>query len=101
MPGPLLPPAWDEELVVITNSHPVPARFTRARVPIQIRARIGWDSGPEVIETLAVAWTSQLVLVQLGDKRCQFRGVWLAASDVQRMPSAVCNRAASERGDFD
>lgn len=77
-------PAWHEGLVPILNAHPVPSRFTRARPPIPVRARIGWASGAETVQTVATGWTSTLVLVQLSDRRCQFRGVWLPLCDVER-----------------
>ena len=79
------PGAWDEGKVAIANDHEVPARFTDAREPIPVRARIAWATGDELIETYAVAWTSQLVLVRLSDPRYQLRGVWLAPADVERV----------------
>lgn len=79
-------PAWNEGLVEILNTHPVPARFTRARAPIPVLARIAWTSGAETTPTLAMGWTQQLVLVQLSDRRHQFRGIWLTPGDVARVP---------------
>ena len=78
------PGAWNEQEVAITNDHQVPARFIDARHPIPVRARIAWATGDELIETYAVAWTSQLVLVRLSDPRHQLRGIWLAPTDVER-----------------
>lgn len=78
------PPAWDQGQVPIGNAHDVPNRYTRAREPIPVRARIAWATGDEQLDTLALAWTRHLVLVQLDDRRHQLRGIWLAASDVHR-----------------
>lgn len=80
--------AWDEGLVPIQNVHPVPARFTKARSPIPVRARFAWATGVEWRQTSAVAWTSDLVLVNIRDKRCNLRGVWLGLADVERVPPA-------------
>lgn len=90
--------AWYEGQVAITNHHEVPARFTDARQPIPVRARIAWATGDETIETYAVAWTSQLVLVQLSDRRYQLRGLWLAVRDLERREDATLGAPRPRRG---
>ncbi|GAA4289084.1 hypothetical protein [Georgenia daeguensis] len=63
----------------------MPARFTRARVPIPVRARIEWETdGVEFIETVATAWTHSLALVAVDDARSRFRGVWVDVGEVVR-----------------
>lgn len=81
----LEPRAWDEGHVPITNGHAVPPRFTEARPPVAVHARIAWETGDEVIETEAVAWTSRLVLVRLSEPRHRLRGIWLDLGDVERL----------------
>jgi len=88
-PGPpprFAPLAWDEGQVGVLNCLDVPTRFTRARVPVPVVARVEWASpyGVEHIPTLAVGWTRERVLVELSDRRCTFRGLWLAPVDVER-----------------
>ena len=79
--------AWWEGREAIRNGRAVPARFTRAREPIPVRARLVWEtSGVQVIDTHATAWTRTLVLVRIDDARSQTRGVWLDADDVRRRP---------------
>lgn len=79
--------SWREGHQDVLNAHPVPERNTQTTAPnpVAVRARIVWArEGEELIATLAVAWTSQLVLVELADARCAVRGVWLEPADVQR-----------------
>lgn len=83
------PPAWHEGQVAITNTHPVPGRYVdarrhAAREPLPVRARIAWATGDELVDTIAVAWTRDLVLVRLDDRRYPLRGVWLTVADVER-----------------
>lgn len=78
---------WDYWHQPILNAHPVPERFTdaRGRYP-RVRARIVWrDDGEETIDTEAWAWTRELVLVAVPDKRSQFAGVWVPVGDVRRI----------------
>lgn len=78
-------PAWYEGHQRILNAHDVPARFTRARVPIPVRARIEWETdGVELIDTVATAWTHSVVLVAVDDARSRFRGVWVDVGEVVR-----------------
>ena len=79
------PPAWDEGLQEVINGFDVPRRFTRPKVGIDVVARVVWErDGEELVETSAVGWTRDLVLVQLQDRRSQFRGVWVRPRDVRR-----------------
>lgn len=69
----------------ILNSRAVPGRFTAAAPPVPVVARLVWaDDGEELVETVATAWTSPLVLVAVGDPRSAYRGVWVPARDVTR-----------------
>lgn len=78
-------PGWYEGHQRILNCHDVPARFTRARVPIPVRARIEWETdGVELIDTVATAWTHSLALVAVDDARSRFRGVWVDVGEVVR-----------------
>lgn len=77
--------AWWEGRQSIRNARAVPARFTRAREPVPVRARLVWEtSGVQVIDTVATAWTTSLVLVRVGDACYQFRAAWLDVADVHR-----------------
>lgn len=78
-------PAWHEGQQAILNSHDVPGRFTRARIPIPVTARILWEAdGEEQLETVATAWTRTLVLVDVNDRRFHIRAAWVAVADVRR-----------------
>lgn len=78
-------PAWYEGHQRILNCHGVPKRFTRARVPIPVRARILWETdGVELIDTVATAWTHSLVLVLVDDARARVRGTWVDVGEVVR-----------------
>lgn len=69
----------------IRNARPIPERRLQTSGHILVRARIVWEhDGEQWIDTVAFAWTSRLVLVQLVDQRYLFRGVWLDPSDVER-----------------
>lgn len=81
-------PAWSEGRQAVLNAHPVPPRKAQrdAPDPIPVRARVVWErDGEELVETVAQAWTSRLVLVTLSDRRAELRGVWLDPRDVQRL----------------
>ncbi|MEE6273547.1 hypothetical protein V2J56_09330 [Georgenia sp. MJ206] len=76
---------WYEGHQAITNADDVPRRFTCARVPIPVQARIVWeDDGVELLDTLATAWTARLVLVDVSDRRNRINAAWLALADVRR-----------------
>lgn len=68
----------------ILNARAVPERFTPGE-PVPVQVRLQWaDDGTEVIETVATAWTTPLVLVLVEDPRSPTRGVWVPARDVRR-----------------
>ena len=82
--------AWDAHSThwqPVLNEQPIPHR--RAQVscerPVRATARLVWErDGVEHLDTVAWAWTSRSVLVELHDRRRQTIGVWLAAHDVRR-----------------
>jgi hypothetical protein len=77
--------AWWEGKQRILNGHPVPARFTRARVPVPVTVRLVWErDGAEQLDTVATAWTRRLVLVDVTDARVMVNGVWVGVGDVRR-----------------
>lgn len=78
--------AWYEGKQRILNAHPIPPRFTRARQPIPVRARIEWErDGVELVDTHANAWTHSLVLVDVhGRGRYHLASVWVGVEDVVR-----------------
>lgn len=81
-------PSWHEGRQAVVNACPVPPRRAQrdAPVPVPVRARIVWQrDGEEQVQTVARAWTSRLVLVELSDARSTFRGVWLDPGDVERL----------------
>ncbi|PFG44934.1 hypothetical protein ATJ97_0210 [Georgenia soli] len=78
-------PAWYEGHQRILNAHEVPKRFTQARAPIPVRARLEWEhDGVELTDTVATAWTHSLALVAVDDARSRFRGVWVDIGEVVR-----------------
>ncbi|PFG45139.1 hypothetical protein ATJ97_0061 [Georgenia soli] len=78
-------PAWYEGVQRILNAHDVPERFTQARAPIPVRARLEWENdGIELVDTVATAWTHSLALVTVDGARSRFRGVWIDIGEVVR-----------------
>lgn len=71
----------------LRNARPIPARRSQRNCLVEVTARLVWDDGVELVETVATAHAGRDVLVQL-DRPRQIRGVWLDASDVRRRPSA-------------
>ncbi|WP_156250790.1 hypothetical protein [Pseudactinotalea terrae] len=77
--------AWYDGQEQLLNMLPVPPRYTEAGWPsIPVRARLEWESGVVVVDTVAEAWTRDAVLVEQLDPRSPFRGVWVPARDVAR-----------------
>ncbi|WP_127125824.1 hypothetical protein [Georgenia sp. SYP-B2076] len=77
--------AWDEGLQRIVNARAVPGRFTAARTPIPVTARLVWENaGEQLVRTVATGWTRRVVLVIVDDRRSHVRGVWVPAADVSR-----------------
>lgn len=91
--------AWDAGRDVwqsIRNERPIPPRRAQvtAPAPVPVVARIVWArDGVEHHETVAWAWTTRAVLVELHDRRCQTIGVWLPRRDVTRRPLAGRERS--------
>lgn len=81
-------PAWDTDRDLWeqpTNALPIPRRFTRARDPVAVTARLVWaSSGVQLVDTLAEAWTCRIVLVHVEDRRLRVKGVWVLVADVCR-----------------
>jgi len=71
----------------ILNSHGVPPGHHRdVDRPIPVRVRLEWErDGVQVIETMAVEWTSHLVRVWMNDRRWMLGAVWVGAEDVRRV----------------
>lgn len=83
--------AWDSSRRSwqrVLNEHPIPARRLQRtdRAEAQVGARLVWErDGAEWLETVAMAWTSDLVLVRVEDpRRGKVIGVWLSPADVRR-----------------
>ncbi|MBI9114879.1 hypothetical protein [Sanguibacter suaedae] len=75
------------EMHKILNAAPVPPRPAQrdAQPPIPARARVVWEhDGQEILDALAIGWTSRHIWIQLRDPRPRFVGVWLPARDVRR-----------------
>lgn len=76
--------AWWAGRQRILNARAIPTRYTSCD-PVPVRARLHWaDDGEETITTIATAWTTPLVLIQVNDSRAVTRGVWVPARDVTR-----------------
>lgn len=58
---------------------------TDAPDPPRITARIAWErDGVELVDTVALGWTSCAVRVALRDDRWRLGAVWVPAPDVRR-----------------
>ena len=69
----------------IRNSDHAPALKRTLDPPIAVIARIDWaQDGPEVINTVALAWSGRMVQVVMIDDRHNGPTVWIPASDVKR-----------------
>ncbi len=90
--------SWDahvDKRQRILNAHDIPPLQHQRAGWLHCRARIVYElDGEEWIDTVAYAWTSQLVLVQRRrhDHRWELIGVWLDASDVRRRVPAPGER---------
>ncbi|WP_152190717.1 hypothetical protein [Georgenia satyanarayanai] len=86
--------AWDAHAAVwqcVLNEQRIPHRRAQRScdLPVPVTARLVWEhDGEEHLETVAWAWTSRSVLVEVHDRRRQTIGVWLPARDVRRPASA-------------
>lgn len=67
-------PRWSDGRQDLLNAQPVPRRWRDAPFPpgpIPVSARLVWaEDGEEWLDTVAEAWTDQVVLVQVPDRRC-------------------------------
>lgn len=53
--------------------------------PIPVTVRIEWEhTGPQQIDTLALAWTRTLALIRVNDPRHPLNNAWVRAADVRR-----------------
>lgn len=71
----------------ILNERPIPPRHLQRedRAPIPVVARIVWEhDGEDRVRTRAIDWVGRDVLVEIGDRRWQTKGVWVDAGDVRR-----------------
>lgn len=82
--------SWDAHRHLVQrvlNARAIPPLRDQKTGWIHCRARVVYElDGEEVIDTVAYAWTSRLVLVQRPrhDPRWDLIGVWLDAADVRR-----------------
>lgn len=76
---------WDQPHQRILNAHPIPERRLQRSGWVPVVARVVWEvDGEELAETVAVAWTSRLVLVEVDSRRFGIGGAWLDPADVRR-----------------
>jgi len=82
--------AWDahrSRWQRLDNEVPIPPRRAQvpATMPLTVSVRLEWErDGVEQLDTVARAWTTRAVLVELHDPRRQTIGVWLPVADVKR-----------------
>lgn len=72
----------------ILNARPIPDRRLQSlgRGTIPVVVRLIWErDGEEHVETVARDWVGRDVLVDMDDYRWPTRGVWVDATDVQRL----------------
>jgi hypothetical protein len=72
---------WQE----ISNAHEIPPRRSQRDCDIPVTARLVWErDGVELIDTVAYAWSGDLVLVLVPGHRTKALGAWVHKSDVRR-----------------
>lgn len=82
--------AWDanrDQWQRLVNAVPIPPRRAQvpAGIPLPVTARLEWEhDGVQHLDTVAWAWTTRAVLVELHDRRRQTIGAWLPIRDVTR-----------------
>jgi hypothetical protein len=71
--------------VVLLDAHEVPAGIHHdVEQPIPVTAVLRWATDDEMLDTVALEWTSLLVRVRIVDLRVMTGAVWLPARDVRR-----------------
>jgi hypothetical protein len=76
-------PVWQ----ALVNEVEVPPAGSQTTAPAPVRCvvRLVWEvDGPELVETEAIGWTRQAVLVRVYDRRWRLGGVWVPVADVRR-----------------
>lgn len=88
--------SWRENIDAeqpLLNAITAPARYTEARTPpgpIPVIARLHWETdGPELRDTVALAWTRTDVCVRVLDHRWRTTAAWIPASDITRRAHLV------------
>lgn len=83
-------PTWDADRHLwqaLTNRRPIPPRDLQRqdREPVEVTVTLRWErDGPEGLDTVAVDWVGQAVLVRIRDRRLHVPWAWIDAADVRR-----------------
>ncbi|WP_282946921.1 hypothetical protein [Cellulomonas endometrii] len=63
--------------------------------PLPVTVALRWETGTELLDTVAVEWDRHLVRVRIGDLRVMTGAVWVPVEDVRRRAIMDAWRTAS------
>lgn len=75
-----MPSEWGARAMTRNGLRP-PAAPISLCAPTPVRARIAWNTGEEIVDCVATAWTPECVRVELPERAIL---LWLPAPDVRR-----------------
>jgi hypothetical protein len=71
--------------VPLLNARPVPpGKHRDVEAPIPVTVALRWETGVELLDTVAVEWDRHLIRVRIADARVMTGAVWLPVEDVRR-----------------
>lgn len=71
--------------VPLLNARPVPAGVHHdVDHPIPVTVTLHWETGTEMLDTVAVEWDRHLIRVRIADARVMTGAVWVPVEDVRR-----------------
>lgn len=71
----------------VRNGYEVPplSAQTDAERPVPVTVRLEWEhDGVELVDTVALGWTTRLVRVGMTDRRWRLGAAWVHGDDVRR-----------------
>lgn len=71
--------------VPLLNARPVPPGVHHdVEHPIPVTVRLRWETGVELLDTVAVEWRGGVIRVRIADLRVMTGAVWVPVEDVRR-----------------
>lgn len=71
--------------VPLLNARPVPPGVHHdVEYPIPVTVRLRWETGVELLDTVAVEWCGGVIRVRIADLRVMTGAVWVPVEDVRR-----------------